>query len=105
LNLFNKVLAYINADSRNKRMQMDWPKHHQLYVTHNPHHTNYETVEQYFENEDNRIDIHTEDIKDCIRLGEIWEVQWYPITPMGFYCVAAASLERCLEIINSQEWK
>ncbi len=86
---------------------MEFPKHHQMIITHNEHHTNYETVASYLErNEDHggRILISESDKAECIRLNEIWEVQWYPSTPIGFHCVGSYSLEKCLEIINSNEW-
>lgn len=86
---------------------MKFPKHHQMYISHNEHRTNYESVEQYFSGgygKRNKEDILPEDLKECIKEDEIWEIQWYPKTPISFHHVAAASLERCLEIINSQEW-
>jgi len=83
---------------------MKFPKHHQLVITHNEHHTSYETVESYLDR-DERIEITKEDRDECIRLGEIWEIQWYPNTPISFYCVGGPSLERCLQVINAQEWE
>ena len=82
---------------------MKWPKHHQMTITHNEHHTNYESVEQYLERSEH-ISISEEDKQECIRLGEIWEVQWYPRTPISFHCVGSYSLEKCIEIIESNQW-
>jgi len=85
-----------------------FPKNHQMTISRNEHRTNYESVQEYFSEcgggwkED---DILPEDLKECILKDEIWEVQWYPRTPISFYYVAAATLERCLEIINSKEWE
>lgn len=82
---------------------MKWPKHIQMFITHNEHHTNYETVKQYLDRAEH-IDISEKDKKKCIRLGEIWEVQWYPNTPISFYCVGSFSLEKCIEIIQNNKW-
>ncbi len=80
---------------------MKFPDHHQLYITHNGHHTNYESIEDYVKDNE-RIDISNEDKQECMRVNEIWEIQWYPITPIGFYCVAASTLEKCLELMNKE---
>jgi hypothetical protein len=31
----------------------------------------------------------------------VWEVQWYPVTPVGFCRVYAATFARALEIANA----
>ena len=81
---------------------MNFLKHHQLFITHNGHHTNYESVKDYLDCND-RIEITPEDREECIRLNEIWELQWYPETPIGFYCVGAPTLENCVQLANSYE--
>lgn len=81
---------------------LKFPKHHQLYITHNEHNTNYEKVSQYLEHYDH-IDITEEEKKKCIQLNEIWELQWYPMTPISFYCVAASTLEKCMELALEKE--
>lgn len=82
---------------------LPFPRHHQLYITHNEHHTNYESVADYL-SRDERIIITPEDKQECIRLNEIWEIQWYPETPISFYCVGAPTLEKALQTINSLDW-
>lgn len=85
---------------------MKFPKHLTLHINHNDHESSYEKIEDYLK--DRHIkpeDILPEDREQIIRTNSIWEVQWYPRTPISFYYVAAATLERCLEIINSQEWE
>ena len=84
---------------------MKFPKHHQMTIMHNEHHTNYEKVEEYLERLERyeHISISEEDKKQCINLQEIWQIHWYSQTPIGFHCVGSYSLERCLEIINKNE--
>lgn len=84
---------------------MKWPRHISLYVTHNQHKSYYETIQEYLKRDYICIQhMQIEDIKNIIENDSIWEVQWYPHTPIGSYHVAAATLERCMEIINSQKW-
>lgn len=83
---------------------MKFPKHHQLCITHNGHFINYETIAQYIEGCDYLNNMDKKDVQKCIETNQIWEIQWYPYTPISFYSVAASTLERCLEIINSQIW-
>ena len=80
---------------------MKFPKHHQLFISHNQHHTNYESVRDYLDR-DNGAEISPEDREECIRLNEIWEIQWYPETPISFYCIGAPTLERCIELANKE---
>ncbi len=84
---------------------MKMPKHMSLHITHNQHKDYYEPIDRYLA--DRHIKpgyVLPEDVEEIIKQDSIWEVQWYPITPISFYYVAAATLERCLEIIDSHEW-
>lgn len=69
-----------------------------LHLTHNNHTVNYETVEEYILREEERFDFRSgEEREACITNGEIWELQWYPNTPIGFCCIAAPTLEALIE--------
>jgi hypothetical protein len=46
------------------------------------------------------IDMTPQDKAEILEKEEIWTVQWYPNTPVGFCIVAAATLERALELAN-----
>lgn len=84
---------------------MNWPKHLSLHITHNQHKDYFEPIEQYLtERHIKPDDIQEKDREEIIKQDSIWEIQWYPITPSSFYFVAAATFERCLEIINSEQW-
>lgn len=77
---------------------LDMPKHDcGLHLTHNQHKDYYETVEKYFENPwMERSDVSEEEKQRMIDTNEIWELQWYPDTPVGFYKVIGATLEEVL---------
>lgn len=87
---------------------MKLPNHINLHIEHQPHAANYETVEEwllYNESEPATrfADYPAEDRAAMLAAGEIWTVQWYPNTPVGFCCVAAATLERALELANEDD--
>lgn len=44
------------------------------------------------------FDILPEDKAAILTTGEMWEIRWYPDTPVGYCTVAAATLERALEL-------
>ena len=66
-----------------------------LHITHNQHKDYYETVEQYFENP--WMKDFEDEKKRCIEEDSIWELQWYPNTPIGSYKVVGTTFEEVLE--------
>jgi hypothetical protein len=74
------------------------PKHVTLNISHQPHLAVYETVEEWLSTD--FADVTPEDRAEMLTTGEVWVVQWYPDTPVGFCAVAAASLERALALAN-----
>ena len=62
-----------------------FPKHNaSLWITHNEHTTNYESIAEYL------VDVPIEElsVKEkqlCIDTNSIWEMQVYDKTPVGFY--------------------
>lgn len=84
---------------------MKFPRHLALTIIHNDHNTYYEDIIVYLDRPHiDDEDISPEDREEIIKTNSIWEIQWYPDTPNGFYYVAAATLERCLEIIY-KKWE
>lgn len=80
---------------------LQFPRHAcGLFLTHNEHLDYYETVEQWllggmeehwsFKDADARA--------RAVASNECWTLQWYPNTPIGFYAVAAPTLEEVLEL-------
>lgn len=72
-----------------------------LTITHNDHKDGYRTAAQQFAEWEEAG--HTPNMRDgdwkerMIEADEIWEVQWYANSPVGFCNVAAPSLEEAVE--------
>lgn len=84
---------------------MKLPKHICLSISHNAHKGIYETIEKWLEHRDldgSSEDLKPEDRAEILRTGEVWEVSWCPNTPVGSCWVAAATLERALELANEE---
>lgn len=86
---------------------MQLPKHICATILHNPHAGNYEPVATWLEYNANPTDdalcwcdITDADRAEILRTGELWTIQWYPDTPVGFCAVGAATFERALERAN-----
>tara|TARA_R110001583_G_scaffold34551_2_gene115900 strand:+ start:4189 stop:4455 length:267 start_codon:yes stop_codon:yes gene_type:complete len=71
-----------------------------LSLEHNQHKTLYEKPEDWIA--DNEwCDWESEEAKQqAIDTGEIWTLQWYPETPVGFCAVAAPTLEELLRLAS-----
>ena len=77
---------------------MNLPKHKaSLSMTHNDHKDYYLTVADLLKENHPSIDaeyfVSDEDMQKCIDTDELWEIQWYPNTPIGFYKVCGSTLE------------
>ena len=77
------------------------PKHKSgLHLQHNDHKNVYETAVQWIVDND-WCDWESEEAKQrAIDTDEIWTLQWYPDTPVGFYALAAPTFEELLEWAN-----
>lgn len=86
---------------------MKFPKHEcSLTLEHNGYKDYYETIEQAHESESyNNLTSwkNDEDKKLSLETGEIWVLQWYPDTPIGFHRLAGATLEGLLTFANEVE--
>jgi len=80
---------------------MNFPSHKAgMYLTHNQHKDYYETVAQHIEeyvNIEKHDFVSEEDYQKCIDTNELWELQWYPETPIGFHKVNGSTLEIVLK--------
>jgi hypothetical protein len=84
---------------------MKFPKHLNLSITHNPHKNYYQTVLQYLEDDDiSKKSITKEDLCICIETDELWELQWYPSSPISFFKILSYSLQRCLELAQESRY-
>ena len=73
-----------------------------LFLTHNEHLNYHETAEQYLSDAASRSASANwkddESKQRAIQANEIWELQWYPRTPVASYCVAAPTLQEVLSL-------
>lgn len=81
------------------------PKHKAgLSLDHNPHKGVYETVEQYVNGMPDYFDDEcwaTPTSKQrAIETNELWVIQWYPNTPVGFNNMAGATLDELLKAVK-----
>jgi hypothetical protein len=64
----------------------------ELMLNHNPHLNVYETVEGWTSDFDREDWVSPVEKQKAIATNELWVLQWYPNTPIGFNRIAAASL-------------
>ena len=79
---------------------MKFPEHKcGLSLTHNEHRNYYETAAEWIAKQEQfevLLSWPEGERQRAIDTGEVWVLQWYPETPIGFFCVAASTLEACL---------
>ncbi len=87
------------------RMRLPFPPHKcGLYLTHNEHRDSHQTVEEWDEPSPGHENdtaaqrgwISEEERRAAIATGEVWMLQWYPDTPIGYWLVLGATLEAVL---------
>ena len=86
---------------------MNWlPKHEcGLTLEHNAHKDVYETIDNYYQFLNDEDWVSKEERERAIALDSVWTLQWYPDTPVGFYKIAASSLEALKVRIESGDWE
>lgn len=79
---------------------MNFPKHKcGLYLTHNAHRDYYENISDYISDLGVSAPFKDDEAKArAVATDQIWELQWYPGTPVGFHMVAAPTLEEVLAL-------
>lgn len=73
-----------------------------LHLTHNEHLSYYATVEE----EDRRGHwdwVSEEQRQLAVERNEMWQIQWYPETPVGFHSLCAAELGPLLEALRERQ--
>jgi len=84
---------------------MKFPEHKcGLYLTHNAHKDVYLTAEEWLNDQGGgHVDwLDEAERQKAIETDEVWSLQWYPDTPIGFYTLGAASFDRLMELVV--EW-
>ena len=75
-----------------------------LYLEHNSHKDVYESAKDWM---DGRFDLYEwkddESKQRAIDTDSIWTLQWYPDTPVGFYAVAAPTLEELIAFASEEK--
>lgn len=73
--------------------EADLPKHEcELILMHNPHKSDYATIEEYIENSGCPWVSEEQRLK-AIATQSVWALHWYPSTPIGFIHYAACDLQ------------
>jgi hypothetical protein len=67
-----------------------------LHLEHNVHKNYYETAESYIRDYGMHVWKDEASKQRAIDTDSIWTLQWYPDTPIGFYAIAAPTLEELL---------
>lgn len=73
-----------------------------LSLTHNEHLNYYMTAAGWIAEHDGDEWQSDEAKARAIATGQIWVLQWYPDTPVGFCRVAAPTFEELIAFANSQ---
>ena len=77
-----------------------------LTLEHNPHKDIYLTVQEWIELTDESHMYQWKDDADkqeAISTDELWTLQWYTDTPIGFYAVAASTISKLLDLANEPD--
>lgn len=79
-------------------IQIKFPRHAKgLSLIHNEHKSYYDSIEEYVDRIRDRFK-DSEAVNRSIATNEVWELQWYPDTPVGFLHVAAPTLNEVMEL-------
>lgn len=69
-----------------------------ICISHNDHKCSYISVEEYLHFCGAETDdfLFPEDMETSKKIDSLWEVHWYPNTPIGFYTAFGSTLEYAL---------
>jgi len=78
-----------------------FPRHKcSLHLTHNQHTAYHQTVAQYIQDREDRGQevewVSETQMRKALDTNEIWELQWYPETPLGSHSLLACDLNELL---------
>lgn len=73
-----------------------------LHLTHNDHKAVYESAVEFLADMEADDFIAPDERERCIAADSIWELQWYPDTPVGFCRLISASLTDLLTAIEQR---
>lgn len=82
-----------------------FPKHEaSLHITHNQHKAYYNKIEEHIKDRKIRDDEWATPTSKqrAIQNDSLWELQWYPNTPVGFNLLFGATLEEILQSFSKE---
>jgi hypothetical protein len=86
---------------------IEFPEHKaSLYLSHNEHLGNYDTVKEQIWDEDYYADddwVTPEEKQKAIDTNELWTLHWYPDTPVGFCLYHASTLEALMSVFKEDK--
>lgn len=84
---------------------MQFPAHVSLSLTHNEHAAYYDRAEAYYgePNYDLTDWVSEEQRTKAFETQSVWELHWYPNTPVGFHRVLAADLDALMAHV-AERW-
>lgn len=82
---------------------IEFPKHTaSMHITHNDHKSNYQSLDEYLTDNSELFTLESEEARArAVATDEIWVLQWYPDSPVGFCIVAAPTFEEALRLANN----
>lgn len=87
-------------------MEIELPRHDcSLAMEHNPHKMYYQTVKEFISRIEEHLETeweNEESKKRAIETNELWEMRWYPDTPMRFNLAYAPTFQELLDFVNSK---
>jgi len=106
--LSDRIRALPDELERLRAVALDgsvFPAHRaELHLDHNDHKNAYESAEHWIvENGETYAWQDDEAKQRAIDTDEIWTLQWYPNTPIGFFAVAAPTLDEVLALAKAVE--
>lgn len=73
-----------------------------LFLEHNVHRNFYENAADWIEQNDHYTWKDEASKQVAVQSDSVWTLQWYPETPIGFFAVAAPTLEELLTLANGE---
>lgn len=96
-----------NIENPIMQLQCSLPAHKcSLSITHNQHKDYYESLEAYLKDNDGCKGWQDERARlRAISTNEIWEMQWYPHTPIGSHKIYAPTLVELMQFADTLKTK
>jgi len=76
-----------------------------LFLSHNEFLGYYETAASYISGREGLCFRNVEERDKCIATDQLWELQWYPHTPVGFHVIGAPTLAQLLDFVEELKLK